>query len=198
MAFYNHPGSPVYSNEATTSTPYSYNTISPDSPVPIGITTNIQPLRDWVLGIRHPDGRHETINVSGYQSTVELYYAPELSYASMSTWESPPYRRVSIPIPQHIWGSISQEGFVVTTLEGPISPYPNQAISNTPIDIPSSVLTQSKLIDLLKENVEVRTKLDLSGTDLTVTVQMIIKDGDNEVVVSEDEDSVDLEDILSL
>jgi hypothetical protein len=59
-------------------------------------------------------------------------------------------------------------------------------------------LTQSKLIDLLKENVEVRTKLDLSGTDLTVTVQMIIKDGDNEVVVSEDEDSVDLEDILSL
>ncbi|MDF2435449.1 MAG: hypothetical protein JWP44_5080 [Mucilaginibacter sp.] len=59
-----------------------------------------------------------------------------------------------------------------------------------------STMTPERLIEFLKENIEIRTKLTLDGTDLTFRTQMIVRHNNQETIVSDDEDSVDLDGLL--
>lgn len=52
------------------------------------------------------------------------------------------------------------------------------------------------IIQAIKDTVEVRTKIELEGTELVVRTRMIVREGEKETVISEDEDSVDLQDLI--
>lgn len=51
-------------------------------------------------------------------------------------------------------------------------------------------------VKLLKDSVQIQTRISLSGTDLTVQTKLVFTEGRRETVISEDEDSVDLEELL--
>lgn len=67
--------------------------------------------------------------------------------------------------------------------------------NNLGVSGPGPTVSKETLTKLLRENLEVRTKLDLSGTELSVKVQLVLM-GNEDEVIAEDEDSVDISGLL--
>lgn len=152
-----------------------------DSPFETGV---LPPT--WNLTIESPSGGTTRYRVPEGQETFFLH-----DVRNGDGFEMRHVRSVSLPVPRPGVTISTPEGYRITN-----STFSEYNRLSGPHTHNSTSFSPKQLINALKDKVEIRTKAVLDGSELSIRTQLVILDMDKETIISEDEDSVDLTELL--
>lgn len=152
-----------------------------DSPFETGV---LPPT--WNLTIESPSGGITRCLVPEGQETFFLH-----DVRNGNGFEIRHIRSVSLPVPRPGATISTPEGYRITN-----STFSEYDRLSGPHTHNSTGFSSKQLINALKDKVEIRTKAVLDGSELSIRTQLVILDMDKETIISEDEDSVDLTELL--
>lgn len=146
------------------------------------------PITPKIVDVTFPDGHEERFWVAQDQGYISLTYQTRISVPHMLGGQSyTNYEDVSktvlVPIPSAVGISSYWGGFIAILVDS----------GNSTLTAPSDpVITKSSLLDFLKENLSVQTSTCHSATEIVVRTRLALQVDNDEIVISEDEDSVDI------
>jgi len=148
----------------------------------------------WNLTIESPSGGITRCLVPEGRETFFLH-----DVRNGNGFEIRHVRSVSLPVPRPGATISTPEGYRITN--STFSEYdrfsgPHTHNSTGPHTHNSTGFSSKQLINALKDKVEIRTRAVLDGSELSIRTQLVILDMDKETIISEDEDSVDLTELL--